>query len=499
PRPGGGGPPDPPGGGPPPCDYDSDGDVDLFLVRGDIGPNKLYRNEGNNQFLDVAQQAGVAYTKNGNGNHRLSGPTFADMDGDGDLDLFIGGFYGSPSFIFANNGDGSFSDVTEGSGIDRMLAENTASAAFGDYDLDGDLDMALSHWGVGYADSENHGSTEHLWRNDSDASGILFTDVSVEAGISDTAIFPPIENAVLDGVYDYSFSPTFADINGDGYPDLLMANDFGTSLIYINNADGTFRNTTGDSDLRVYSAMGSAVADYDNDGDLDWFITAIYDEEAQNPDHGNRLYRNDGSGRFVDVTQAAGVMDGGWGWGACAADFNGDGHLDLYHTNGWDNLTTGTVFDKDPSRLYIANGDGSFSDRAGSSGVVDYEQGRGVVCADFDNDGDVDLFVTHRNLDNSASFYRNDSAGQNTLAIRLRGSAPNTEAAGARIAVTIGEMTQMHEITIGTNFTSQNPTRQIFGLGSASQADSVRITWPDGREEVHTAVPAGALVEYRQQ
>jgi enediyne biosynthesis protein E4 len=479
-------------------DYDNDGDIDLFIVRGDIGPNRLYRNEGNNQFTDVAQIAGVAYTQSLDKNDRLSGPTFADMDGDTDLDLFIGGFEGAPSFIFANNGDGTFTDVTSGSGIDQMKAVNTVSAALGDYDLDGDLDMVLSHWGQEYESHIDPGDTEHLWRNDSDAAGIRFTSVSIEANIAATAIAPLTPNGVLDGIYDFSFSLTLADINNDGYPDLLMANDFGTTLIFENNRDGTFTDVTEDSAISVISAMGSAVADYDNDGDLDWFITAIFDEATLNANHGNHLYNNDGNGIFSNATQSAGVSEGGWGWGACAADFNNDGLLDFYHTNGWKNLVTATIFDKDPSRLFIANSDGSFSNKAVAAGIVDYEKGRGVVCADFDNDGDVDVFVTHRRVDNSAFLYRNDSIDSHYLSITLRGNGDNTQAVGARIYATVGSVTQTREITIGSNFTSQNPTTQIFGLGSAEQVDTVRIVWPGGVEESHQSVTANQSLQYIQ-
>ena len=129
-------------------DYDNDGDIDLFVVRGNRGgSNLLYRNDGDNTFTDVAGAAGVALT-NVTAAFRHSGPMFADMDGDGDLDLFIGGVQGDPSFLFQNNGDGTFTDVTAGSGLDLIAAEQNISAAFGDYDLDGDLDMALAHWGT---------------------------------------------------------------------------------------------------------------------------------------------------------------------------------------------------------------------------------------------------------------------------------------------------------------------------------------------------------------
>ena len=126
-------------------DYDNDGDIDLFIVRGDIGPNLLYRNTGNLVFEEVADAAGLANTKSATENYHHSGPMFADMDGDGDLDLFLGGMGGDPSLVFANNGDGTFSDVTAGSGIDTLAATHNISAAFGDYDLDGDLDLFVAH------------------------------------------------------------------------------------------------------------------------------------------------------------------------------------------------------------------------------------------------------------------------------------------------------------------------------------------------------------------
>ena len=178
-------------------DYDDDGDIDLFIVRGDIGPNLLYRNDGDLVFVDVAMDAGIAYTAGPEENYRHSAPAFGDMDGDGDLDLFVGGTDNDPSMIFMNNGDGTFTDVTFGSGLDFATSTFNFSASFGDYDLDGDVDLAISHWGT-RRDYENPGDTEHLWRNDSDVSGIVFTSVSIEAGLSPSIIAHDDPN-VVDG------------------------------------------------------------------------------------------------------------------------------------------------------------------------------------------------------------------------------------------------------------------------------------------------------------
>jgi hypothetical protein len=461
-------------------DYDDDGDIDLFVVRGDVGPNLLYRNDGNNTFTDVAAAAGLQFTKSATENYRHSGPMFADMDGDGDIDLYIGGVQGDPCLIFANNGDGTFTDVTATSGLAGNGSLQNISAAFGDYDLDGDLDLLLAHWQSPMSRSAP-GDTEHLWRNESTANEIRFVSVSVAAGLSPSIMTLPDPRAGT-GDFDFTFAPAFARVDDDLYPDILMVADFDTSMVFMNNTDGTFTNVTDVDVIRDASGMGSAIGDYDNDGDLDWFVTSIYREGTGMDPNGNRLYRNDDrDGNFVDVTVAAGVEDGSWGWAACFLDLDLDGHLDLYHTNGW----VDDIFFEwglDESRAFVANGSGTFSEEAGSLGLVDQSQGRGVVCADFDNDGDVDIFLWATEDTNGGMFFRNDASGHNYLKIKLNGVAPNTAATGARIRVTVGGTTQMREVSLNSNFVSQNPTDQIFGLATSSQADSVVIEWPDGQQ-----------------
>ncbi|MDH3337568.1 MAG: CRTAC1 family protein [Gammaproteobacteria bacterium] len=485
-------------------DYDGDGDIDLFVVRGDVGPNLLYRNTGNLVFEDVAAASGLAYTKSASENYRHSAPMFADMDGDRDLDLFLGGLDGDPSLVFENNGDGTFSDVTLGSGIDTLAATQNISAAFGDYDLDGDLDLFVSHWGT-RRDGVAPGDTEHLWRNDTDAAGIKFQSVSETAGISPTIVTLP-DDLTTRAPSDFTFSPTFARINDDLYPDILSVADFNYSQYFINNQDGTFSNAT-DTDVMIDgNGMGSAVADYDNDGDLDWFVSSIEcvaDPNSEEPmseceygiqsQIGNRLYRNI-NGVFEDVTDAAGVASGGWGWGSCFIDFENDGDLDIYHTNGWPIVNNSNDFENDISRAFVSDGAGSFVNEAAAMGLDDTEQGRGVVCADFDNDGDVDILQLHRSTTVSATLWRNGTDNNNFLSVKLNGAAPNTEAVGARISINYGGNTQMREICIGSNFLSQNPTAQTFGIGSAAQVDTVTVQWPDGRETALANVQAGQFI-----
>jgi hypothetical protein len=468
-------------------DYDGDGDIDVFITRGDSVPNLLFRNEGNLTFVDVAAAAGVANTKSASENFRHSGPVFADIDGDGDLDLFIGGLFGDPSLVFESNGDGTFTDVTAGSGIDGMGAGQNVSAAFGDYDRDGDLDLFVAHWGVPRV-ATNPGDTEHLWRNDSDAAGIRFSSASIQAGISPSILSLAAPSSTVLADVDWTFTPVFARIDDDLYPDLLSVADYNTTQVFMNDGDGTFTNATNVAVLTDDNGMGSAVGDYDNDGDLDWFVSSILaDPAAPMPPSpgeplptGNRLYRND-NGVFTDATIDAGVRDGGWGWGACFLDLENDGDLDIYHTNGWHEVHPfWGDFRMDRSRAFVSNGTGRFEERAAALGLTDIEQGRGVVCADFDDDGDTDILLLHQAGGQSATLWENRQSLNNYLRVKLRGLPPNTEAAGARIKARVGSQVQMREITIGNNYTSQNPTVQVFGLGSSASVDELTIEWPDG-------------------
>jgi hypothetical protein len=459
-------------------DCDDDGDIDLFITRGDVGPNRLYRNRGNLVFEDTAESSGVANTRaDGKGNDRHSAPTFADLDGDGDLDLFIGGMLGDPSKVYSNLGDCTFEDVTADSGIANLIADDVISAGFGDYDLDGDLDLFLTHW---YTPDDLYvpGQSEHLFDNVSDTSGIRFVNVSAATGV--TEILRETRD-YTDVSGDATLTATFADVNGDGWPDIAIAGDFGTSQLLINTGGQVFVNGSSPHLRDAQYGMGAALGDIDFDGDLDWFVTSIFGASARNTLNawGNRLFRND-EGNFVDVTDDAGVAEGGWGWGACFLDLDNDTDLDIFHTNGWWDDGYGDDYVDDVSVAFIDDGTGHYSEQADPLGLLTADSGRGVVCADFDQDGDVDILELTNAEGNSAHLWenRNAAAGNNFLRIQLKGAPPNTEAAGARIYVTIGNQTQMREVMVGGNFTSQHPTEQHFGLGAASAADMVRVKWP---------------------
>ncbi|MEM9532190.1 MAG: CRTAC1 family protein [Pseudomonadota bacterium] len=461
-------------------------------IRGDRAANLLYRNDGNLVFTNVAEAAGVAHTRSNNRVWRHSSPAFADLDGDADLDLLIPGLDGDPTLLLANQGDGTFVDQTAGSGFDTMTARFTLSTALGDYDRDGDLDVLFGHWGTPRNLVAGPGDTEHLWRNESSAGQLRFRSVSSEAGIS-PSIMTNDDPLITQRAFDNTFTPTFANINDDPWPDILIAGDFNFSQYFMNLQDGTFLNATDFNVIIDGNGMGSAVGDYDGDGDVDWFVSSIMavgDESM--PAHlsriGNRLYRND-DGMFYDATDEAEVASGGWGWGSCFMDFNNDGNLDLYQTNGWLDFAEYGDFDADATRAFLSDGDGTFVESAEALGLDDTEQGRGVVCADLDKDGDADILQLHMGGLNAATLWMNES-DNNFLTVTLRGKPPNTQAIGARIVAGVGGRDRLRAVNLGSNFASHNPPVQIFGLGTSSQVDTLTVYWPDGRKTLMRAIGA---------
>jgi len=465
-------------GGAAAADYDGDGDIDFYVVGGNTEPNQLYQNQGDGSFLEVAESVGLDLI------HWGSGPAFGDIDGDGDLDLFIGAVNEDPHYVFENRinqADARFVDVTADAGI-TFAARKTVSAIFFDYDSDGFLDLIVTHWNTSY---EAGSDTETLWRNNGDRT---FTSTSIESGVAAT---------LVDGSFDYSFTPNFSDIDGDGIGDLLMTSDFNESQVFLNNAEGSFLNITNREVIKDQAGMGAAVGDYDNDGDMDWFVTSIYNGDGV-AEYGNRLYRNDGTGTFEDVTVAAGVQDGGWGWGACTADFDNDGALDIVHVNGW-----GEVRDADYRNQQVRffhNIDSAnlvFDERAEALGLTDRGQGRGLACFDADRDGFIDLVITNNEPENIV-FYRNDTDnGNHYLGVKLQATGNNRLGVGALITVSTDAGAQVRELGGSNNYVSHNPLEVHFGLAAATTAD-VTVRWPDGNESTTRDVAVDQIVTISQ-
>ncbi|MCY4011406.1 MAG: FG-GAP-like repeat-containing protein [Gammaproteobacteria bacterium] len=430
-------------------DIEGDGDVDFVSTAGDAAG--LYRNRGDGTFEVETRALRLR------GESALAGPALGDTDGDGDLDLFVGAADG-PIHVFENRlgeAEGGFVDVAA-TAIGALTAPHTPAATFYDYDTDGFLDLVLAHWGAERRPGED---TETLWRNDGDGT---FTSGALAAGVA----APMAPHGV-----DWSLTPSFADIDSDGDGDLLVAADFWESRVLI-NGDGTFTDVTRDA-IAEQRGRASALGDYDNDGDIDWFLAA---------DRG-RLFRNDGSGAFVatgtDISSAPASA-------ACAADFDRDGWLDIAQ-----------VGEAGLGLLHNAGEGSRFRER-----TVATSPGRALACFDADGDFDVDLVVVDQ--DGVVAHYRNESEpGNRGLIVRLDGADANRFGVGARITVSTATGTQFRELAGRNNHASHDPPEAHFGLGTSVSAD-VSVRWPDGsvtsREDVATdqvvtlAQPRGAAV-----
>jgi hypothetical protein len=446
------------------ADVNGDGWTDVYVPRGDFLPARLLINQGDGSFVDEAAAWGLDVAASGENVYAI-GATLADLDGDGLRDLLLPGIRGYGLQWLRNTGS-TFVNESTASGLGDV-GPDFYSVAVGDADGDGRLDLATAHWGSGSAPLH----PAHLWLQRNDG----FEAAGQSWGLASTFGQP-------DSGGDFTFTPNFADLDGDGDADLTMAGDFLTSQYFHNEGGATFVQRT-DAAITDENGMGATIGDFDGDGHLDWFVTAIYDEDppANNGQggSGNRLYRNNGSGVFVDATEASGVRDGAWGWGACAADFDLDGDLDLFHVNGWN--VPNSEFTNTPARLFINSGDGTFTDQAALRGIDDTAEGRGIACFDFERDGDVDVFIgvnqgSGRIYVNSAA----DDGSRRWLGIRLLGNSPNTEALGARLTITAEGRTQVHEMQIPIHYLSSSPAEHVFGIPAGSDEVDITIRWPDG-------------------
>ena len=460
------------GGGLAMSDIDNDGFLDLYVTHGIHEKGRLFLGTGSG-FVAAPGNNGIQPTGLDNAGY------FIDIDSDGWDDFISIQYVTNYIEIFRNDGAGHFTEATQASGI--YLRKPTYSLAAADYDLDGDIDLFFAHWG--YAWREENPVSEYLWQNDGTG---FFTDVSDIVDIRPTFRAPPFDDVLA----EHSFTPTFADINSDGYPDILLAGDFSSSQVLLNESGTAFTDVT-TAAISDENGMGAAVIDYDHDGDLDWFVSSIFfsgreeDKDYQGGITGNRLYANDGTGNFTEVTDAAGVRRGGWGWGSCFADFDNDGHADIFHTNGMRSVLSQPnsqddpfyIYFDDPSRLFVAQGDGSFTDRADTLGVNHVDQGRGIICTDYDHDGRVDILVGTNGK--SPTVFRNGfTNGNHYLQVDLDGPPGNLNGIGARVIVETAAGTQTQEVTFGSHYLSQQPYTLHFGLGSQTEIIAVTVTWP---------------------
>jgi len=459
------------------ADFDRDGDQDIFVVVGGAQPDVLYINDGTGHFTDRANEWGVAIQ------HMGLAAAAGDYDNDGWVDIFVTscGFDGeAPALgkhrLYHNTGNGSFVEVAAQAGVNvgSPIGCDGTGAAWGDYDRDGDLDLFIAGW-------RQNSSGNRLYRNNGNGT---FTNVTAAAGLGPSLV----------GVRGYS--PRFIDMDGDGWTELLLAADFGTSRYFKNNRNSTFTNITAASGTGLEgNGMGQTVADFDNDGALDWYVTSIFGPPGPGiPGTGNKFYKNVGPHQYVEGGAAAGVVDGGWGWGTTAVDLNHDGRLDLIETNGW---LPDSPYEDEPSRVWMNQGDGTFVDIAATCGLWHTLNGRGLLTADFDNDGDRDVLI-FANYD-KMTLYRNDlgvAQAARWLTVTLdtqgaRGAAPN--GIGARVRATTPTSSWLRVVDGGTNYQSQDDGRVHFGVASALIVD-VRVDWPDGTATLRRAVATNSFI-----
>ncbi len=453
-------------------DFDGDGWQDLFVIGGGVEADSLFVNNGDGTFTDVAAEAGLAEKYVG------SGATVGDYDGDGWLDIYVTshgtaeeGQVVGQHHLFRNNGDLTFTDVAVEAGVNMTSREvaDGFGAAFGDIDLDGDLDLFVAGW---VRDSRGN----RLFRNDGDGT---FTDVTDEAGIVD------------DGIR--GFSPCIVDTDGDRYPEILLVADFATTKYFRNLGDGTFTEFEDQAGVAFDGdGMGSAIGDFNHDGLVDWYATGIYDDESSGRGDGNKLYLNQGDHSFVETAADSGVDDGGWAWGAVAVDLNLDGLLDIVETNGW----RLPAYDNEMSKVWIQGPDAAFAEVAEESGLIHDLFGLSVIHFDYDGDGDHDIAFTAGN--DEFRLYQTELDPQpNWLTVVLDtsanpGLAPN--GFGSVVRVDAGGISQYENVVGCSNYLSASELTAHFGLGSADTVERVVVEWPDGTTTELEAVDANQAI-----
>jgi len=442
-------------------DFNKDGWPDFFVVRGGQAADRLYINNGNGTFTDQAAAWGVAVTHGG------ASCCVGDYNSDGWPDIYVTSFGTAnnnqgevgKNRLYRNNANGTFTEVALQAGVafTGMTIPSGNGCAFGDYDLDGHLDLVVGAW-------SGTAQANRLFRNNGNGT---FTDVT------GTAItIPPVT---------WGFQPSFADMNGDGYPEILFVADFGTTRYYINNGNGTFTNATAAAGVGIESfGMGQCVGDFDNDLVLDWYVTSIFqDFPPQGNWNGNTLYRQTAPHQYAEIAASAGVKDGGWGWAAQAFDVDHDGLLDILEVNG----RNGGEWADEPEYLWRNNGNWTFTQVPGSSLNFFAGDARVAVLLDYDRDGDLDIVMVN-NTNGPLKIYRNDTTLPGSW-LQIRIDAANNPRVppggrGARVFATAGGVTRMRYHDGGHGYGGSSEDVIHFGLGNSTVVNQLVIEFPPG-------------------
>ena len=483
-------------------DYNNDGLLDIFVLSGKGGTNRLYRNDGNGLFTDVTRETGL--TSDG----WSQGVCAGDFDNDGFTDLVVTSWGGIT--LYRNVEGRRFENITHQAHLDQSRVRYNTGCAFLDYDNDGKLDLFVANYvKFDVATAPKPGENPYCWYRDLAVNcgprglpfdrNILyhnngdgtFTDVSDASGIS-----KPDQS--------YCLGVLTGDFNQDGRTDIFVACDQTPSLLYINRGDGTFseeallRGVAFDENGKAMSGMGATSADYDGDGKPDIFRSNFSDERET-------LYHNRGGAEFDDVTIAAGMAHNTRfvGWCCGFFDFDNSGWKGLFLANGHvfpevDRLKIDIHY-KDRAILYRNNGNGTFTDISGRAGpgILERHAARGVAFGDYDNDGSVEILVNNQNEMPSLLKCERKPAG-NWVILALQGTISNRSAIGARVRLTAGARTQIDEVRSGGSYLSQNDLRLHFGLGTASKIDRVDIDWPGGVHQVERHLEVNRIVTIRE-
>ena len=480
-------------------DYDRDGDVDLYVANGssfagfaagEHPANQLYRNDGG-RFADVTVVAGVGDTS------WSMGCAAADYDNDGHTDLYVTNF--GRNTLYRNLGAGRFADVTVAAGVGD--AGWGTGASFGDYDRDGDVDLYVANYVDFSRDYES--PIPCLWKNVKvycGPVGLLPAADAFYRNNGDGTFSEWTKQAGLQGAKFYGMSALFGDYDNDGWLDLIVANDSTPNLLFRNLQDGRFAEKALMAGV-AYSGegvaqgcMGAAWGDYDNDGLFDLFVTNFADEY-------NALYRNEGGGFFADVSFVAGIGAAPAelvSWGTGFFDCDNDGDRDLFVANGHTypqaDLPRVNSSYKQINSLF-ENRDGRLVEvsAAAGPGFALRRVSRGTSFADYDGDGDIDLFVL--NLNGPPALLRNDGDHDNHyLLVRTVGTASNRDGIGARVIISAGGQSQHAEVQSGGSYLSHNDLRLHFGLGQAEHVDRLEVRWPSGGVQVLSDIAADQVL-----
>jgi hypothetical protein len=502
-------------------DYDQDGWLDVYVVNVN-GPltmsskereslpanNVLYRNKGDGTFEDVTPNAGVGYSGCG------QAAAWGDFDNDGFLDLIVTNY--GRNVLYRNVGNGSFIDVSESSGIDKFNGF-WGGASWGDYNRDGFLDLYICGYVKYKYDPEDRQRTSSQYNSVIPASlnpstykperNLLYLN-NGDGTFSEVA-----KIAGVDNITGRSLSASWCDFDGDGWPDLYVANDISDNVMYRNRGDGTFEDISYRAMVADYrGAMGLAVGDWDGDEDMDLFVTHWIAQENALFNNRTAEFRhfNDGSVSYLNFTDIADRFGLGQialdyiGWGTAFLDYNNDRLLDLMVINGSTFQQTDDPTLLIPMRMLLFWNRGpedGFFEVGTVSGEVFRNQyvGRGLAVGDYDNDGDVDAFVVVNN--GPALLLRNDGGNnQNWIKVRLKGILSNRFGVGAKLRTFSGKRVDIREVGSGSSYYSQNAVgEEQFGMGDVNQIDSLEITWPSGVLQRLTNIETNQTVVITEQ